>query len=226
LTLVTANGPLPGTLVKITRTNNGASSYGYTDSTGHVGGLVFSNEPMLLEVMGPCNDIVYSQNIGPFAQATNLGTINVTIPPQYQLTISGSAVDCNAAPVVDGYAMIYSDGILLNIPIANGNFSTTITRCTGNVAPVEIIAVDNTTQQQSLTFSSAASGASIITTGILTACGVSTLEFINYNVDGIDYSFVAPPDSVQQWVQGGTLSTFMGSDNSQNQINFNMDYTV
>jgi hypothetical protein len=223
LTLVTANGPLPATLVKITRTNNGASSYGYTDSSGHVGGLVFINEPMLLEVLGTCNDVVYSQNIGPFAQPTNLGTITVTIPSQYQLTISGSAIDCNAAPVANGFAMIYSGGLLLNIPITNGNFSTTITRCTGNVDSVEIIAVDYTTQQQSTTYSTVATSAGSITTGVLTACGISTLEYINYNINGVDYSFVAPPDSVGQYVQG-VSSNFSGSDNNQNYIGFNIDY--
>ncbi len=76
MTFVISNGPLPATLVRITKTSDNSAAYGYTDWTGNVGGLVFSNKPMLLEIMSSCSDIVYSQNIGPFTQNTNLGTIH------------------------------------------------------------------------------------------------------------------------------------------------------
>src|SRR5215203_2434267 len=95
LNLKTAEGALQFTPVKITRVNGGGSSYGYTDSLGHVGGLVPKNEPLLLEVFSNCNQAIFSQNIGPYSSSTNLGTITVTIPTVNYLQITGSAVNCS-----------------------------------------------------------------------------------------------------------------------------------
>ncbi len=224
MTVVTSNGPLPATLVRITKTSDNSAAYGYTDSTGHVGGLVFSNEPMLLEIMSSCSDIVYSQNIGPFTQNTNLGTITVPIPGQYILDISGTAVDCNATPVLNGFVMIYAGGFSINAPIINGSFSTTLTRCSNAPATVEIVAIDIATMQQSTTWTGTAPASGTLNTGTLTACGISALQYITYSINAMNYAYYAPPDTLQQYVQG-LSSMFSGSDNSQNYVSFTMDYT-
>jgi len=71
-TIVTAEGPLSHVLVKLTR-SNGSSSYGYTDSSGHVGGLVPKNEALTLEVLNTCNQAIYTKNLGPYSANTNIG---------------------------------------------------------------------------------------------------------------------------------------------------------
>src|SRR6187549_1861594 len=98
LNLVTADGPLSHVQVKLTRPN-GSSSYGYTDSSGHVGGQVPKNEALTLEVLNTCNQPIYTQNVGPFSTNTNLGTITVTLSPLTTLQITGSAVNCSNQPV-------------------------------------------------------------------------------------------------------------------------------
>jgi hypothetical protein len=187
LNLKTVEGSLPFTPVKITRVNSGGATYGYTDSTGHVGGLVPKNEPLLLEVFSNCNQPVFSQNIGPYSSNTNLGTITVTIPPINYLQITGSAVNCSNQPVINGNAMIYYDGHLYNKPISNGSFSLTVTRCSNSNATIEVVVVDNIGNEQSSIWSGTASSGTA-STGTLSACGTSSVSFFNYTLDGTNYS--------------------------------------
>ncbi|HET6767931.1 MAG TPA: carboxypeptidase-like regulatory domain-containing protein [Chitinophagaceae bacterium] len=207
LTVTTADGPLPYTHVRITRVNNGGSSSGFTDSTGHVGGLVPKNEPLLLEILNNCYQPVYSQNIGPFSSTTNLGSITIIPQPMTSLTVTGSAVNCSNQPVTNGNALIYFDGLYYNTPISNGNFSITVTRCSATT-PIEVLAIDNTSQQQSSTWTGAANSGSV-NTGTLTACGASSLIYIDYVVDGSTYSLSSanPGDSISTFGYTGSAQT-------------------
>lgn len=212
LSVATAEGPLPYTKVKITRINNGGYSYGYTDSLGYVGGLVPKNEPLLLEILNNCNQVVYSQNIGPYSSNTNLGTITITPSSQYTLQISGSAVNCSNQPVTNGVALIYFEGQLHISQINNGNFSTTITRCSNSSATVEVVAVDNAASQQSNPWTGNATTGTV-TTGTLSACGTSTVSYINYTLDGNNFSLSTanPGDSITVFTNAGTQN-FTGID--------------
>lgn len=227
MTIVDAanNHPLPYSLVKLTLISNGSYSYGFTDSTGQVDGLVFSNENMLMEVLSNCGQTVYSQNIGPFTQNTNLGTVAVTVAAPFSLNVSGNAVDCSNNPVTDGNAYIYWEGQVVVAPISNGSFAANIIRCSNSTANVDVIVVDNTTHEQSTTWTGTISSADL-NTGTLTACGVSTQEYINYSVNGTNYSFNAPPDSITYYYQPGSVYAYFNGNNSSNDyIAFNMDYT-
>ena len=223
MTLQAANGPLPNAIVRISRPD-GVSAYGYTDSVGHVGGLVYSNETLTLDVMTICGEILYSQSIGPFSQDTNLGTINVSNPsPLYLLTVSGTANDCNGIPVANGNAYIYWEGQQMATPITNGSFSATYTRCNGSTASVEVIVIDNATQQQSTTWSGSASSG-VVNTPALTACGLTTNEYLNYNINGVDYNVDVTPNYFFQQQLLGTTTTNLGGINSLDSVHLTMDY--
>ena len=58
-----------------------SSAHGYTDSLGQISEPVPANTNLILEVMSPCNSVMYSQNVGPFSSNTNLGTITVNNSP-------------------------------------------------------------------------------------------------------------------------------------------------
>ncbi len=208
MTIMTQDGPLPFTQVKLTRPN-GASSYGYTDSVGHVGGLVPKNEALVLEVLNTCHQPIYSQNVGPFSVNTNLGAITVTPQPSTLLQVTGNAVNCSNQPVTTGNALVYFDGLYYNTPINNGSFSVTVTRCS-NVTPVEVIAVDNAANEQSSVWTGSSSGG-VVNTGTLSACGVSTISYINYVVDGTNYSLSSaiPGDSIRLYTAAGTNQNFI-----------------
>ena len=210
MTIVTVEGPLSHVQVKLTRAN-GASSYGYTDSVGHVGGLVPKNEALKLEVLNTCNQAIYTQNIGPFNTNTNLGTITVTLSPLNTLQITGSAVNCSNQPVTSGNVLVYFEGHLYNRPINNGNFSVTITRCSNSTATVEVVAVDNVANQQSSNAWTGSASTGTINTGPVSACGTSTVSFINYSLDGSNYSITSstPGDSIRTFTSGGTNQNFL-----------------
>jgi hypothetical protein len=205
MTIVTAEGPLSHVQVKLTRPN-GASSYGYTDSSGHVGGQVPKNEALKLEVLNTCNQPIYTQNVGPFSTNTNLGTITVTLSPLSMLQITGSAVNCNNQPVANGNVLVYFEGQLYNRPVTNGNFSLTITRCSNSTAAVEIVAVDNVANQQSSSPWTGSASTGTINTGVVSACGASSVSFINYSVDGTNYSLstATPGDSITIYGSGSS----------------------
>jgi len=225
LTVVTSEGPLPYTQVKISRANGGAS-YGYTDSLGHVGGLVPKNEALTIEIFTNCNQPIYSQNIGPYSSNTNLGTITVSIPSQNSLTITGSAVNCANQPVTNGNALIYFDGVYYNKPINNGSFSMTVTRCSNSNAAVEIVVIDNVGNQQSATWNGTASSGTV-NTGTLSACGTSSVSFIDYVVDGSNYSIstATAGDSLMAYTTGGTAQTFLAvSGVKMSQPNLNISF--
>lgn len=217
LSVHTSDGPLPNTLVRITRTNTSAFSYGVTDSLGYVGGLVPSNEPLLLEILNSCNQMVYSQNIGPFAQNANLGTITIAIPTQYNLTVSGSVLNCSNQPVTNGTVFIYFEGQLYSPAVTNGNFEATITRCSNSSATVEITAVDNATSQQSNLYTGSASTGSV-SAGNLVACGTSSATFIDYTLDAVNYSINTnnTGDSIQAFDSTGYtyISAYSGSQST------------
>jgi hypothetical protein len=204
LTITNGDGPLPFTQVRLSRAN-GSSSYGYTDSSGHVGGMVPKNEALVLEILNSCNQPVYSKNVGPFTTNTNLGAITYVPQPATTLQITGNAVNCSGQPVTNGNILIYFDGIYYNKPLSNGNFSLSVTRCSNSSATVEVVAVDNAGQQQSNAWSGAAT-TGVVNTGTLSACGTSSTSFINYILDGTNYSIssVNVGDSLMAWGSGGT----------------------
>jgi Carboxypeptidase regulatory-like domain len=225
MTIATAEGPLSHVLVKLSRPN-GASSYGYTDSSGHVGGLVPKNEALVLEVLNTCNQTIYTQNVGPFSTNTNLGTITVTLSPVNTLQITGSAVNCANQPVTNGNVLVYFEGQLYNRPINNGNFSLTITRCSNSSSVVEVVAVDNAGMQQSNTWNGNATTGTV-NTGTLSACGTSSTSFIDYTLDGSNFNLntATPGDSITSFSNGGTTQNFISvSGFKVSQPNINISF--
>lgn len=218
MTLINAvnNQPLVGVQVRIVRPNNSYGA-GWTDSTGNLCGKVPKNEALVLQVLGQCNNVVYTQNIGPFSSNTNLGTISVNIPAANSLVITGTLVNCAGANVTNGAVAIQTTGSF-NYPVAvsNGTFSLTILRCSTDPVSFSIVGADYTTSQYSLPVSGTGTSGTV-NIGTIQACGSAT-EFIEFNVDGIPFSYVEfPPDQVMAFdsvATGGftTKTTVYGAD--------------
>lgn len=182
--------PLVHVPVRIKRTAAGFASqgYGYTDSLGQVNGLVPASESLLLEVLDPCNNAVYTQNIGPYSQNTSLGTVTVNNIGNSLVTITGRIVNCSGTPVTNGYAIIGYDNRSSYVNVNNnGQFSLSFTRCTASPAACDITGVDNATQQQG-TITNISVVSPVTNAGTITACGVSAAQYINYTLNGTNYS--------------------------------------
>lgn len=182
--------PLTSTYVRVRpAAGYGASAHGYTDTLGQVSGPIPANASLILEVFGSnCYNAIYSQNIGPYSSNINLGTIVIPASNPGLVTIEGKLLNCTGAPVTNGYAQILYANIVRYCPVnSTGDFSTVFATC-GNVpSDFEIYGIDKTTQQQSSVISYPVS-LPLVNTGAITACGVSTVEYINYTIDGTNYT--------------------------------------
>ncbi|TMI66117.1 MAG: carboxypeptidase regulatory-like domain-containing protein [Bacteroidetes bacterium] len=199
------NGPLSNAPVRIKRTVNNSYGYGRTDSAGRLCGKVPKNESLVLEVLDQCNIVAYSQNIGPFASNTDLGTIVVTLPTVNTLTITGNAVNCSGGNVTSGVAFAYlGGGNVYSAAISNGQFVINIVRCNNSgTLNLSVQAIDYATLQQSNPVLVTGTTGTV-NAGTLQACGASAVEFVDVMVDGTPTVYTAPPDSITAHAQGGT----------------------
>jgi hypothetical protein len=122
--------------------------------------------------------------------ATDLGILKVDIPSQYFLTVTGTITDCSGTPVTNGAAFINFDGTSRYAATnAQGQFTTDFIVCS-NPPVISVIGFDNTTQQQG--------SLQIITPTLpvtnvanLVACGSSSAEYIQFTLDGSNYSLTS-----------------------------------
>ena len=214
--------------VKISRlTGNLTQTYGYTDSSGQVSGFVPGNETLLLEVLDQCGAVIYSQNIGPFSQNTNIGTINLPSGATNVITVTGTLLDCSNNPVTNGMALIYNGNFMVYAATdASGNFSATYVTCNTSLPQVDILGIDNAAQVQS-NLIPVTMTIPVTNAGNISVCGNSAQQFVNYTLDGVSYS-IGPNanDSLDAWTWGGgttQFTTYIGASqiSSQNNVSFN-----
>lgn len=162
-------------------------AYAWADSSGQVTTTVPANKNLFLQATDQCGVLMYYQSIGSFSQNTDVGDIIITNANISLTTIHGKLLDCNNAAVTYGYAIIsYNYQPRYAATDMNGNFSATFLNCSQTPLSFEITGVDNTSQQQGQIISLSGTSRDI-DVGNITACGVSSLEFIDYNLDGTDY---------------------------------------
>ena len=154
------------------------------------------NEALVLEVLGQCNNIVYTQNIGPFGSDASLGTISVTIPAANSLIITGTLVTCSNTNVVNGAVVVYTgNGHSYSVPVTNGAFSLTLLRCENATVNFSVLGVDYAALQQSNPVSGSGTTGTV-NIGTIQACGTSSAEFIEFLIDGSPYTYASPPDNI------------------------------
>ncbi|HSF88305.1 MAG TPA: hypothetical protein VLA46_02745 [Saprospiraceae bacterium] len=113
-----------------------------TNEEGIVCGLVAANELLLMEVKSECGELIYSEEIGPFSEATMLGPFSIYDPGVLVTKVIGQVVSCDGDPVRDGFAIISVGDYkqYTSLDQATGAFDVSITTCDeGNIA---ILAVD------------------------------------------------------------------------------------
>ncbi|HEV8286957.1 MAG TPA: carboxypeptidase-like regulatory domain-containing protein [Chitinophagaceae bacterium] len=170
------------------RTQSNGAGHGWTDSLGQVSGLVPANENLTLEVLDECNEVIYSKNIGSLSQNTSLGTINLTNAGASIVTIKGKLLNCSNAIATNASAIIYYDNVVRYAKANNnGDFSITFTTCSSSPSVCQILGIDNATQQQGSIVNVTVTSP-ITNAGNISACGTSALQYINYNLDGVNYS--------------------------------------
>ncbi|MBP6679655.1 MAG: hypothetical protein KA166_00595 [Saprospiraceae bacterium] len=113
-----------------------------TNEEGIVCGLVASNELLLMEVKGECGESIYTEEIGPFSDATMLGPISISNPGILVTKVFGQVISCEGDPVRDGFAIISVGNYnhYTTLDKSTGAFDVSITTC--DEGDIAIIAVD------------------------------------------------------------------------------------
>jgi hypothetical protein len=198
--------PLPYVWVKLTVVSNPWNSrYGYTDSSGYVGGIVPANETLKLEVFTnySCNSAVFTQEFSTTSSDLSLGNLSVPNTALNQATVTGTINDCNNSPVTNGYLILLSGNVPYRYELSNtGSYSFTKILCSG-AETVTLIGEDISSGQQSTPLSyTLNNGANNVP--LIQACGVTTEQFFNYTIDGTPYNYSSPADSFYMYVNPQT----------------------
>lgn len=222
------NQPLQHMQVRIKRsTPYGMNyTYGFTDSVGTVSGLVPKNENLVLEVYptSTCAQAIYTQSIGPFSEATNIGTVGVTLTAASMFTVTGNVVNCTNTPVTSGYIYLSTGTTAYRTTLVNGAFTLSFSGCSATQS-ITYYAVDSSNSQQSTTATATLTTATTAL-GTISACGVSTQRYINFTLDGTAYSITSPPDSTASYsFQNNTYLHGFKSGGNTAMTNINTGFT-
>jgi len=128
---------------------DGTYGHGFTNDTGWVGGLVMANATMKIFFAPDQSCSSFPQYVMDFTTTNldiDLGTITVADNPPTTYTISGVLVDCDNAPISNGYVSIQGNDWYhnSNTPVnADGSFSFEYTTCE-TMASISISGYDYT----------------------------------------------------------------------------------
>ena len=129
--VININGqPAGSTLVIIRVDGLNSVGSGFTNTDGAFSGKVPKNQVLTVQVMSACNNVMASINIGPFADNTDVGTLNFTLNGPTNSVISGQLLDCDGAAVTEGAVYVSWSGNQQFIAVGDdGQFSVTIEHC-------------------------------------------------------------------------------------------------
>ncbi|HPI54564.1 MAG TPA: hypothetical protein PLU10_07705, partial [Chitinophagaceae bacterium] len=173
--------PLPTAFVTLKNTANNDTRSGYTNSAGWVGGLVYPNATLDMEIYVGTNICsgatpLYTQTITTSSVNQNLGIITVNIPSATAATIDGNVIDCLGQPLANSIVVIQPFGLIV-YPNINGQFSYTLP-CTPAV-PVTLYSYDLSSNVYGTVTSTLVTGTNNV--GSLNACGQIS-EFLSISL--------------------------------------------
>ncbi len=184
-TVVSEAGAVEGLLVEVSIGSNGASGYGYTNEDGFFSGYVPGDEVLTIQVFDDCGLSIYSAEIGPFTEDTQLD--NIAVNPDFDFVTFSGTLDCNGAGNSDGYVKVGFGANQSIIPVnSDGSFSANLSLC--SATEVVITGYDLTNSQQSIAVSYNINGLTSLDLGNINACEIDLEEFFIATIDGYTYT--------------------------------------
>ena len=224
----TIGQPVQNAYVKISLVSNpNNAGYGYTDSSGYVNGAVPNNAQLKLEVFAnaACSGATaFSQNFS--TTNSNVAFGNVTINTTTSIAVlTGVVKNCAGSPVTNGYIVIREGNLYNRIALSNtGSYTYNKLFCSFPTS-ITLVGEDVTNLQQNSPVTYVVTSAGVNNIPAITACGINTLQFINYSVNGAAINLTAPTDSVY-YSNGsvGNNSASVGGFTSNNNTNFYISF--
>lgn len=189
--------PLSNVNIRIFRQNQ-SSSIATTDGNGNASGIIPAGEILTMKIYDACNNVIMTNNIGPFSYNSNntLPAITISQSLSNTITITGTLKDCSGNNVTNGLAYLsYASGTnyfssYYSTQVINGSFTFNVLSCVSS-QQLTFLGSDftnlQTTGQINFTATSPATNL-----GNLTVCTAAT-EFITSQIDtqAIKY-FISP----------------------------------
>jgi hypothetical protein len=155
------------------------SSVQFTDNDGQVSGIIPANQLITLNIQNECGELIYTSQIGPFSQDTDLESIQLS--NSNVTKVSGSLIKCDDTIVMNGYVLLKQDNNILISGLNNGNYHFTTLICSGsNNFSIEGNDFDalQTTGELSYLFEYPETHINV-----LKACNAIT-EYVTFNING------------------------------------------
>ncbi|MDR3024597.1 carboxypeptidase-like regulatory domain-containing protein [Chryseobacterium sp.] len=179
---------LPNIRVALNRTSQAYETYGMTDNTGTVSGIVPAGEVLVLKVYDVCNNVLYTSNVGPFPVGIITTIPEITISPSTSVnyTIQGSLKTCTNTDVTDGYVVLKPVAGMyyfqyMSVPVnSTGGFTFNTYACTAN--PQFIYEGFDTVNLQSTHEVTFTAPSATVNLGDIVVCN-SLNELISYKID-------------------------------------------
>lgn len=171
-----------------------ASASAWTNTNGEFGGKVPAGEVLLIEVLGLCEEVVFSQQVGPLSADLDMGDIQVNLSDK-SIAITGSLVDCDDNPVANGYFKISVDGNSVILPTeSDGTCNVVLPTCDADQLVAVGVDVANLKKSPSLTYT--ITGLNTLDLGEIVACD-ELEEFLQYNLGGVSIVVTEPGAGIQ-----------------------------
>lgn len=190
--------PLSNVTVKLFRQNQ-SSTLAITDGNGNASGIIPAGESLTMKIYDACNNVIITNNIGPFANnsSNTLPAITISQSLSNTITITGTLKDCTGNNVTNGIANLSytsSTNYFSNYSaqVTNGSFSFNVLSCASS-QQLTFVGSDFTTLQTTgnINFTATAPTTNL---GNLTVCTAAT-EFITSQTDTQPVKYFVSPIS-------------------------------
>ena len=175
---------IPDKYVGVYNENGHIAAYGTLESDGTFSGLVPVDQNLTFVVYdhgGGCDfpQNIFSEDIGPYSQDTQLGDIVLVLDETTLCSVSGTAVDCDNNVITDGFVKLGNS----IFPLTDGTFDASILVCDND--PIAFFATDRVSQQSSNLVMVDAPGDTNLST--ISVCG-NQADFISINCTDLNMS--------------------------------------
>ncbi|MFK7807408.1 MAG: carboxypeptidase-like regulatory domain-containing protein [Saprospiraceae bacterium] len=187
--------PLANQYICLELSSTGEVGCIYTNDDGYFSGPVPMNEEFTMTISSwyGC-DAIYTDNIGPFAEDTDLGTILIEEDDQL-VEISGLVVDCDDEPVTNGWVDVIVGTKSYSIYVSDGTYSLSFHNCDDLTSlSVQVYDIDALLESESFEYTIS----NPMTIPAIAACDNQLEEYFTITADGLTTTF---PD-VDGYVEG------------------------